>query len=398
MHIRREQKGAVFLLLIVAVIIIFSAFVVFSLREDKVAANIKKDSVVKILFVMTDRGKALSTDVFVYYAPSKKGALINIPGNTGAIYESLGRVDRIDKIYSEKGIDVYKKEVEKLCGVELPFYITIELSNFMKLTDMMDGMKILVPAPVDTVSNDGERWLLPSGAVTLDGDKVATYLTYMLPDETEADVSERRQDIVIAFLSALNSNASLMLNKKEFYRYADKFKSNLSSNDVRRLLSEIASVDAEQLVPQTITGTVRTVDNIKLLFPYYDGQLAKDVVKQTMNLLVSENGTMASRIYVLEIKNGTKTQGLAHNTAALLQSAGYDVLTTLNADSSELDKTEIIDHIGNKEAAQSLGDFIHCKNITEEAVKPEGTSTAIDDTNVDFTIVLGRDFDGRYVH
>jgi polyisoprenyl-teichoic acid--peptidoglycan teichoic acid transferase len=397
MHIRREQKGAIFLLLIFIVIIGVLAFLIFSLREDPVAENLKKDQVIKILFVMENKGKVLSTNLFVYYPPSKRGALINIPGNTGAIYESLGRVDRIDEIYAEKGISAYKSEIEKLCGVGLPFYIIVKLNDFMKLTDMMGGMKVLVPTPVDAVSKTGERWLLPSGAVTLDGDKIATYLTYTLADETDADITDRRQSVIVSFLSALNRNASMMLTKEHFKVYADKFISNVDINGVRKLFTEISGVDAERLVPQTITGTVRMVDNIKLLFPYYDGQLAKDVVKQTMNLLVSESGTMSSRIYVLEIKNGTNVQGLAHNTAALLQSAGYDVLTTLNADSTDVEKTEIIDHIGNIEAAKNLGDFIRCKNISEEAVKPENEIES-SDTNVDFTIVLGRDFDGRYVH
>jgi anionic cell wall polymer biosynthesis LytR-Cps2A-Psr (LCP) family protein len=396
---RREQKGALFLLLILAVIIIFSVVLIFSLRTDPVAENLKKDRVVKVLFVMENAGKVLSTNIFVYYSPSRRAALINIPGNTGAIYASLGRVDRIDAIYAQKGIDVYKTEIEKLCGIEIPFYIIIKLDDFMKLTDMMGGMKVLVPAPVDAVSDSGERWLLPSGAVSLDGDKIATYLTYSLTDETDTDVMDRRQNVLIAFLSALNQNASVMLTKSHFRAYQDKFLSNIDYEGVRKLFSEIAGVDSERIVPQTVTGTERQVDNKKLLFPYYDGQLVKDVIKQSMNLLISQNGTMASRIYVLEIKNGTNVQGLAHNTAALLQSAGYDVLTTLNADSNDTEKTEIIDHIGNADAARSLGDFIHCKNIVEEAVEAADTaSDSSDAADVDFTIILGRDFDGRYVH
>ena len=148
-------------------------------------------------------------------------------------------------------------------------------------------------------------------------------------------------------------------------------------------------------MPQTITGSSRNVDGKALLFPYYDGQLIKDVFKQTTTALVSASGTVSSRVYVLEIQNGTNVQGLARNTAALLQSAGYDVLSMINADANDYEKTIIIDHIGNTDEAKSLADFIRCKNIITDEIKENEDLEA--DSLVDFTIVLGKDFDGRYV-
>jgi hypothetical protein len=105
---------------------------------------------------------------------------------------------------------------------------------------------------------------------------------------------------------------------------------------------------------------------------------------------------MTSRIYVLDIQNGTTVQGLAHNTAVLFQNASYDILSTSNADRTDYEKTVIIDHIGSKEIAKMVGDFIHCTNIQEEEVKPADAGTDAT-ANVDFTIILGKDFDGRYV-
>ena len=50
--------------------------------------------------------------------------------------------------------------------------------------------------------------------------------------------------------------------------------------------------------------------------------------------------------------------------------------------------------IGNRDAAKSIGDFIRCTNIIEEEVSESSDETP----NVDFTLILGRDFDSRYVH
>ena len=55
----------------------------------------------------------------------------------------------------------------------------------------------------------------------------------------------------------------------------------------------------------------------------------------------------------------------------------------------------IIDHIGNSEIAQIVGDFIRCKNIVEEDISADAPNKSA--AHVDFTIILGKDFDGRYV-
>ena len=67
----------------------------------------------------------------------------------------------------------------------------------------------------------------------------------------------------------------------------------------------------------------------------------------------------------------------------------------INADSDDYEKTVIIDHIGNELEAQSLASFINCSNIITEEIKDDDELEA--DSLVDFTIILGRDFDGRYV-
>ena len=112
---------------------------------------------------MEDKNRVLFTDVFIYYPISQRGALINILENTGAIFSSLGRVDSIDSVYLEKGIDAYKSEIENLVGQTIPFYIILNLTKFGELTDMLGGMKIFVPSPVDVKNEDGLRYLLPSG-------------------------------------------------------------------------------------------------------------------------------------------------------------------------------------------------------------------------------------------
>lgn len=390
-----SNKGAFLLLLIFVILITVTVGLALSLRVSTVDENLKTDRVIKTLVVMEDKKRVLFTDVFIYYPVSQRGALINILENTGAIFSSLGRVDSIETVYLEKGIDAYKSEIEKLVGQSIPFYINLNLTKFGELTDMLGGMKVFIPSPIDAKNDEGERWLLPSGVVSLDGDKIQSYLNYERSDENEDDLIERRQDVVLAFFAALSRNEKIISDKKSFAAISKRMSSNLDDKEFHRLVTIISQVDSEHLTPQTITGSRRIVDGKTLLFPYYDGQLIKDVFKQVSNSLISLDNANVNRTYVLEIQNGTTVQGLARNTMALLQSAGYDILSTGNADSNDYDKTVIINHIGNAEIAKSLGDFIRCSNIVEETVADDADSTSA--SNVDFTIILGKDFDGRYV-
>lgn len=396
------RKHIVFFALIVCVLTAAALILFFSLKTNPVEEALKNDQIIKLLFVLKNDDEALFTMLMAYYPVSHRGALIDIPGNTGAIYASLsskdrqGRVDRIDAVYKERGIEVYRSEIEKMLGMNIPFTIEIDLDRFSELTDLLGGLRVFVPYPIDDVV-DGVPYLLPSGSVMLDGDKIRTYMLYSDKDASNIDRQDRLQNAAVAFLSALNARRFDIFKKNVFPVYASRFRSNIKDEGLYSLLQQISKIDAERLFPQSVTGSLRTVDGKLLLFPYYDGQLIKDVLKQTVSALVSETEVVHSRIYVLAIQNGTPVQGLAKNTAALLQSAGYDILTTSNADKNDYEKTFIIDHIGNGEVAKKLGDFIRCSNIVTAEVKKDDDAPLEAATLVDFTVVLGRDFDGRYV-
>ena len=403
MHIRDEQKGILFLILIFAIIAGVSIFIAMSLRTDTVGKSLENDQVIRTLYVLDDGdGNALMTEVVIYYPVSKKAAVVNIPYNVGGIYRVLegvegtqGRTDGIAVIYREKGIAAYLRQIENLLGTSIPFYSIVKLDDFITLTDMMGGLRVFISAPVDSLSADGERWLLPSGAVTLDGDKVSTYIRYRLNEETDADVYERYQNIMIAYFTQLGENKAMILAKKNINKFLPLFSSNLDAKDFTIHMSLLAEMNTEYIIKQNVTGRVSTVDGKQLLFPLNGGEFIKQAVAQSTNMLISTGNTMTSRIYVLEIQNGTTVQGLAHNTAILFQNASYDILSTLNADRNDYEKTVIIDHIGNREIAKMVGDFIRCTNIQEEEVRNDTANESV--ASVDFTIILGKDFDGRYV-
>ncbi len=399
--LRNEQKGIIFIVLIVIIILVLSMFFVNSLKTNKVKEALEHDTLLRILFVVQDdEEKVLFSDVIIYDTSTKKAAAINLPGYTGAIFQSLGRTDRLDQVYNELGIEAYKTEVQKMLGITVPYTSVVKLEDFIKLCDIFGGMRVFIPSPIDVVSDDGKRYLLPSGAINLDGDKIAVYLSYRDEEETEETIQDRYQNIMGAFLIGLHDQNYKIFNKKQnFKKFAESIQTNLADYEEETLYSEISEIDTESIIKQTITGSLRNVElrggeAQQLLFPLNNGEFIKEAVKQTTYMLMSSDGTISNRIYVLEIQNGTTTQGLARRTSTLYQNASYDVLSAVNADSNDYAETVIIDHIGNEAIARQVGELIRCTNIKQATDMEGGAQT---DSMVDFTIILGRDFNGAYV-
>ena len=395
--LRDEQKGVIFIVLILVIIAAVSLFFAFSLKTDDVHETLDKEQFVRMLFLVENEDEdMLFSSVLILNPQTKKAAVINLPGYTGAIYKSLGRVDKLEAVYNELGIAAYKKEVESLLDIKLPFSTVIKLDDFIHLCDMIGGMRVFIPSPIDCASEDGERWLLPSGAINLDGDKVATYLQYRDSEETEDNIQDRYQNVMVALLTGIHDNSFRIFNKKSFRQYALCFQTNLDDDDEEILFSIVADLDTESIIRQTITGSLRNVDNQILLFPLNNGEFIKEAVQQTTSMLVSSDGTYTSRVYVLEIQNGTTIQGLAKRTSTLYQDASYNVLAAVNADRNDYAETVIIDHIGNEMVARNVGELIRCTNIKQDNVE-DGSAESASEASVDFTIILGKDFNGRYV-
>lgn len=400
LRLRREQKGVIFLALIILIVLSLIGTLYFYMRADSIHDRLKIDPVVKSLVLVEDEGRLLFADLFLCYPESGRGALVTIPENTGGIYDSLkdedgsrGRVDRIDEVYAEKGLAPFKAEVEKLVDQKISFVLELSLSNMERLADLLGGLSVFIPSPID---ERGEAWLLPSGSVRLLGDKTRVYMTYRLPDENDSSVRERRQTMVVALLSALKANKSVILDKKNFAEFSSCFSTNLSRKYFAEFFDIITAIDYERITQLEVTGLSQNVDGKILLYPFRNGDFIKEVVRRAATSIISSTDRSNDRSYAIEIQNGTRVRGLAHNTQILLQGAGFDVINTTNAPRDDYEETEILDLVGNPDAAKAIGDFIRCTKITEISVAQDDKD--VDVPNYDFILILGSDFDGRWVH
>jgi hypothetical protein len=386
---RRWDKGIFLLLVILVVVGATVVFAYLNLRTDVFAEQVKEGSMISMLFAVSGDKDYRFFSVFMYDPLTHKGAIIFIPGNVGSIVESLKRVDRIDVLYREDELGPIRDKVEQLTGLEIPFVVDMTESSLRRVVDILGGLELFIPNPVDTVC-DEVRTLLPSGSVLLDGDKVVSYISYCEKLESEVDYVGRKQKFLQALFKAIGTSGDYLTAKAVFPVFKDAFRSNLSVRALSSFIREMEKLDGERLIFQRVLGSSRVVDNKELLFPHFDGELLKETVKQTRETIASQELLPDEELTVaLEVLNGTQVTGLAARAANIFRSFGYDIVTIANAEKSDYLKTVVLDRRGELEAARRVAELIKCQRVY---TRPEEEV----DVSIDVTLILGKDFDGRY--
>jgi polyisoprenyl-teichoic acid--peptidoglycan teichoic acid transferase len=383
------DKSSVLLLVIMGILAAMLVFLFMSLRSDAVDLAMKTDRILNIAVIVEKEGKPVSTQLFLFYPSNGRGALLDVPAETGLIIKTLNRVDRIDVLYDKRRPGAYVDEIAGLLATAIPYWLVLDEKGLSACVDLLEGLEIFVPAPIDLPGPP--KASLPSGALVLDGDKVSQFASYQDPNETDSDQIARRQKLFQSIVRRIGEKADWVTRRDVFPAVKRTMRTNLGDDSLKGFFKELTKIDADRLMLQKVTGIYRDVDGKHLLFPHYDGELVQDIVKQTLNALASSNsGSPADKIFTIEILNGTPTKGLAKKAAEIFQSFGYDVLSVDNAEREDYDKTQVIDHFSNAEAVKGIAEVIRCKSTSRLSLAPQDAVAA------DFTIILGKDFNGRY--
>jgi anionic cell wall polymer biosynthesis LytR-Cps2A-Psr (LCP) family protein len=401
--LRKTKADASGFLIIIILLLLAggAAAAVYTLRSDPVEEALSLDRVINVLFVFEKDKKPLGSYVLMYYPSSKRAAVFDIPGDLGLIIKRINRVDRIDSIYNSQRISGFEDEIESLLGIEIGFSLLMNFENTGKIIDLLEGVELFIPAHVRI--QDGDRLvLLPSGLSRMDGEKASLYLSYENPDEDREMTASRRQRFFMSFLKRLGEKNGSLNNPAAARIFQSLLDTNMRGRTRTRLFNEFAGIDIERTAIQAVRGNLREVSGQTLLLPYFDGNLIKEIVRQTLGGLTRHlEGSLSERVFTVEVLNGTVVNGLAGRTADLLSGFGYDIISTGNADNSNYQKTVIYDRSGYEEEVKSFADIIRCRNIRSEIPLPDDDEMELSlqsfEYRSDFTLILGSDFNGRYV-
>ena len=405
MRIKKYFTGydaSVFLL--VAIVLLLAGGVVvavYTLRSNPVDEVLSSDRVISVLYIIEQDQKPLSTYVLMCYPKTRRAAIFDIPGEIGMLLQRIRRVDRIDTVYNPNRVSAFENEIESLLGLDIAFTIVINTENLGKAIDLIEGVELFIPSRVD-IRGDERLVLFSSGISRLDGDKAISYISYTAPDEDSEMAVFRRQRFFLGFLKRQAEMNDAIKNPAVSHLYQSFMHTSLNQRTRVRLFDEIAAMDLDRVNIQSVGGNLREVSGKMLLIPYYDGNLVKEIVRQALSTLTSPvDGSLTDRVFTVEVLNGTTITGLAGRTAEVLRGFGYDIISIGNADHASYEKTLIVDRSGLEGMVKNFAGIIRCANISYEAQSRDNPEGEIAIHNLeyrsDFTLIIGRDFNGRYV-
>lgn len=387
---RQPENAAWYLALIVILMASLVVWAVLTLRIDVFTEAMKCGETLSILLVIDDGESPLLTEVLYYHPVTQNGSLVAIPYETGTLLSSVDRVDRLETIYEPENWEPYKEAVGGLLGHPVDFILRLDTSSFERLVDHLGGIDVFIPKAVDDTVN-GIRYLFPPGGVELDGAKARAFIEYRPRGEVISERTEREHRITQSLLRSLGELSNLLLSNEVFPYVRNIIDSDLDDRSLATFISAMSSMDTERLVFQGILGNRRSLDGKEVLFPYYDGKLIKETIQRIMETLVRTDIFGEDLLTVrIEILNGTSVTGLASRTAQLYKSYGFRIASVMNAERNDYERTVVLDRRGSPDAAKRVAELIRCEQIHSQIEENR-------DETVDVTIILGKDFDGRYI-
>lgn len=386
----REQNTLWYVALIVILVAALVIWIIFSLRIDVFTEVLNRDESLSTLIVIDDGEKPLLTEILLLNPQTLNAGLVTVPKTTGMLLSSIDKVDRLEILYDPADPHAYATAIGELFNHPVNFTIHFHIDQFERFVDYIGGLDIFIPKAVDDIV-DSEPYLFPPGGVKLDGAKARCYVEYRPDGEHIDERSDREHRIIQSLLGGIGENSEYLSHESVFSSLSDNIQSDFDQRALKSFFSTISKVKTERMILQGVLGNRRNLDGKEVLFPYYNGNLVRETVQRVLDALSQDDNFGEDLLTIrVEIQNGTHVNGLASRTAQVFESYGFQVVLITNAERGDHERTVVLDRRGSPEASRRVAELIHCEQIHSRI-------DADRDETVDVTVILGKDFDGRYV-
>lgn len=392
-RITQIRPHTILISIIVAIFVIVIAINFFFGGVDQISNAKDERGNLHALISIEDSEGVVSTQFFILNTQTKRGALIDIPPYLGAILDQSDNLDRIDRLVAENNFSEYLAEIEGFTEKTIDFYLRFTVEEFISLIDLIEGVRLFIIS-----SPGGETQLLPSGDVVLDGRKIEEYIDLYRNEQDGKLQIEGLQELIYRTLLAISDNRDYLSHRDVFDYFYQIVRTNLRKNDLHTLLTDIMYGITEEGVQSWVTqGDVRSVvvgdRRESLLFPDLNGRWIAQTVAQVGSQIVHRralgSGSEGVRIRIL---NGTPISGLARRTKLLYEQFGYTVVEVDNYQTQNIPNTQLINYGVSQEIARDISAVI---SMDAERIEQ---ADAGENTEYEFTLILGNDFDGVTVN
>lgn len=372
-------------------IVVGAIYFIFYFQESKVEELLSEGTTLSMIVAENNGSRTQAWYLSFYQPQTKKHALIVIPENTRLKidYEDRPDYDTIGNVYRRGGVRTVVKTVEQLTGASFPFYLVYGLEDVERMVDLLQGLEIIVPERLTHIDPHNDLFIqVPRGNQVLDGAKVRELLLYRFGEQGLKTNIEHHRMTYSAVLDKADELEELFGHMKTSSILWDGLNTNLSKKDLAALIREAGEMNSSNILFYRMYGKDVTIKDQRFITPVENGAWLRKRIETVKKFLNDEGPAPIGDEIKIEILNGSNNPGQAQSLRNSFLEYGFNVIHYGNALRSDYEKTIVIDRIGRPSLAKRIADIINCNEVYTRIDK---------NLMVDVTIVLGNDFEGKYV-
>ncbi|MFA6098122.1 MAG: LCP family protein [Patescibacteria group bacterium] len=322
--------------------------------------------------------------------------------------------------YAGGGEAMLRDIVEKVTGLEIPYYARVDFVGFKKIVDDLEGVDVTIDNSFSDTEypdyNYGYQFIsFKKGTEHMNGERALQFVRSRHGNNGEGSDfarSARQQKVLLAIKNKFFSlNTFLNPNKivSILNDIGDHNTINMEIWEIVKLGKIVQNTDSNKIISKNLeTGaeglliSSTTQDGAYILTPksgdYAEIQsLAKNIFD--VNLIQKENAR-------IEIQNGTKEAGLATKTGDKLKGLDYNIVKIGNSSlATQQETTTIYDLSGgtktntllglkktlNAKISSSLPGFMTNSDLTYDSLNAANGNAQANGEDIDILIIIGTD-------
>lgn len=222
------------------------------------------------------------TMIVVHIDPANNTATaVSIPRDT--IVDIPGRnLDKVNHAFAYGGPDLARRTAENFLGIQIPYYISIDMKGLENLIDEVGGVNIDVEKRMYYIDHAQNLFVdLYPGMQKLTGHQALTYLRYR-HDGGDLNRILRQQKFIRALASQLTNKDNLMHSPQLLLKLFSYMDTNFNTRDVIGLALSMRRVyDFGSIRIETIPGTDLMLNGVYYMKPDMEnvGRLVNQYLK-----------------------------------------------------------------------------------------------------------------------
>lgn len=346
-----------------------------------------------------------------YNPKTQKASILSIPRDTyvGANKAKASASYKINAVYRNgKNIDGMIEAIEKITDLEIPNYFIVDTDALKELVDAIGGVTFNVPINMDYDDPTQDLHIhLKAGTQKLSGQQAEWLVRFRHNNNGTSYPSEygdndigrmrtQREFITEVMKQTLKPENLLKLTKIAEIAF-NNINTNMTFDTVKDYIPYAVSFNTENLKTGVLPGVPEMANRVAIytvnkkqtktlveeLFGEEEEQISEENTNTIGDTKTSGNTeTLNNKSNIqIELLNGSGKSANLSKATKLLKEKGYNIVKTGNTTTT--DKTSIINKTNQKTAIS---------NELKQILKVGTITTKTDNTKVDYTIILGKDY------